>query len=313
MVNRLPGSRTTLAAFAGAAVLLIMSAQPGAAETGGTPATEQILDTGRDQAARMTVDVLINSQGPFKFLVDTGADRSVVSKDLADRLGLPSGGAARLLSISGIDRVETATIEHMDVGSRRIASINAPVLEEAHLGTSGILGIDALANQHVVMDFKSDRMTIGSSAAKPPAERAEDRDAIVVRARRRHGQLILVDASIDGERVDMIIDSGAQYSIGNSALLRRLGARATVKAPTTLVSVTGDEIPAGFATVPEMKIGGVRVRDASVVFADVHPFKRFGLLRRPAMLLGMDLLKSFERVSVDFANRKVRFLLADSR
>jgi hypothetical protein len=46
-----------------------------------------------------------------------------------------------------------------------------------------------------------------------------------------------------------------------------------------------------------------------VAFADAHPFKRFGLLDRPAMLLGMDTLRVFHRVSVDFAQRKVRFLL----
>jgi hypothetical protein len=47
------------------------------------------------------------------------------------------------------------------------------------------------------------------------------------------------------------------------------------------------------------------------VFADAHPFKRFDLLKRPAMLLGMDTLRAFRRVSVDFAARKVRFLLPD--
>jgi hypothetical protein len=34
----------------------------------------------------MTVDVAVGAQGPFRFLVDTAADRSAVSRQLAARL-----------------------------------------------------------------------------------------------------------------------------------------------------------------------------------------------------------------------------------
>ena len=40
--------------------------------------------------------------------------------------------------------------------------------------------------------------------------------------------------------------------------------------------------------------------------------RRLRLLDRPAVLLGMDALRLFRRVSVDFANRRVRLLLPDS-
>ena len=46
-----------------------------------------------------------------------------------------------------------------------------------------------------------------------------------------------------------------------------------------------------------------------IAFADVPPFKVFGLADQPALLLGTDLLETFRRVSLDFAARKVRFQL----
>jgi hypothetical protein len=46
-----------------------------------------------------------------------------------------------------------------------------------------------------------------------------------------------------------------------------------------------------------------------VAITDSEVFRRLGLEDKPALLLGMDVLRSFERVSVDFANRKVRFRL----
>jgi hypothetical protein len=63
------------------------------------------------------------------------------------------------------------------------------------------------------------------------------------------------------------------------------------------------------ATVPELELGPVTLRDVPIAFADVPPFKLFGLADEPALLLGTDLLENFQRVSLDFRARKVRFQL----
>ena len=51
------------------------------------------------------------------------------------------------------------------------------------------------------------------------------------------------------------------------------------------------------------------LRDVPMAFADVPPFKLFGLSDEPALLLGTDILENFRRVSLDFRARKVRFQL----
>ena len=61
-----------------------------------------------------------------------------------------------------------------------------------------------------------------------------------------------------------------------------------------------------------MRIGGIDINNIPIAFADVHPFRQLQLLDRPAVLLGMDALRLFNRVSVDFANRRVRLLTPDS-
>ena len=50
-----------------------------------------------------------------------------------------------------------------------------------------------------------------------------------------------------------------------------------------------------------------------IAFADVPPFKVFGLTDEPALLLGTDILETFRRVSLDFRARKVRFQLKRCR
>jgi hypothetical protein len=50
------------------------------------------------------------------------------------------------------------------------------------------------------------------------------------------------------------------------------------------------------------------MQNVVIAFDDAHAFDRFGLSNKPAMLLGMDIMQGFDRVSVDFARRKVRLL-----
>ena len=49
--------------------------------------------------------------------------------------------------------------------------------------------------------------------------------------------------------------------------------------------------------------------DLSVAFADAHIFRQLDLDDRPALLLGMNAMKAFDRISIDFAAKKVRFVL----
>jgi hypothetical protein len=44
-----------------------------------------------------------------------------------------------------------------------------------------------------------------------------------------------------------------------------------------------------------------------MTFADNYAFTALNLADRPAILLGMDALKLFDRVLIDFSNRRVGF------
>ena len=63
------------------------------------------------------------------------------------------------------------------------------------------------------------------------------------------------------------------------------------------------------ATVPILRLGPVTLQDVPIAFADLPPFKLFGLSDGPALLLGTDLLETFRRVSLDFKARRIRFQL----
>jgi len=275
-----------------------------------TPADVDLVALGTDRSDRMTVPVRVADSAEFPFVIDTGAERTVISRQLAAHLKLPAGPVRNLITVTGTGKVNTVIVPHLELSGTRVKEIEAPALDQAHIGAHGMIGIDSLKSRRVMIDFKKNQMKV------VPSRRAEDSDpdTIVVTARSKFGQLILVDARFLGERVRVIVDTGAQTSIGNMALLNRLQKRRklAVLQPVTLTGVTGQSIVAHYAQVDRIQIGGVDMNNIPVAFTDAEPFRRFGLANRPALLLGMDALRLFEHVSVDFANRQVRFRFGDS-
>src|SRR6476660_457383 len=72
---------------------------------------------------RMTVSALIDGKGPFRFLVDTGADRSVLAADLAQELGLLGGEDVVVQGSSRSIPASTALLRSLKVGSVEISDI----------------------------------------------------------------------------------------------------------------------------------------------------------------------------------------------
>jgi predicted aspartyl protease len=306
--------------YAGIAAALILSSpsmgQQQTGETGTRLPDQQSAETlgyvPDAETARMTVPVSIEGQGPYRFVVDTGAERTIISRELARELDLRQGRTATVHSMTEVSRIGTVVIPGLTIGSRTVSDIHAPALARQNLGAAGMLGVDSLQSQRVVFDFERQEMTIS------PAARREERwptdGTIVVTGRRHYGRLVLVDAQVDGQRVWVIIDSGSQVSVANTALrdaLRRRGRLGPTR-EIQLISVTGGRMNADYAVARRIRIGGIDIVSMPLAFADVHPFRQLQLTDRPALLLGMDALQLFDRVSVDFVRRRMRVLLDDS-
>ena len=276
-----------------------------AAPAGGT----ESFATSEDRSARLTIPVRVDGQGPYPFVVDTGANRSVISRELAITLKLPPGPQVALDDALVHERVDTVLIDRLDVGRRQIRALDAPVLPARDLGADGMLGIDSLRGQHVVLDFKGKRLLVAPSGTANDDFTA---NATIVEGRRRFGQLVLVDAESQTKPVFVILDSGAQNTIGNDALRRlmRFGTRRGATLPVDrLISVTGRQTPVEIDEMPEIRLGEVTIQHAPVAYASLHTFTQFGLDDRPALLLGMDVLRVFRSVSIDFRRREVLFVL----
>jgi hypothetical protein len=260
---------------------------------------------------RLTVQVRVNGRGPYNFIVDSGADTSVVGLRIARDLQLPLGTPAILNSMTARNIVDRVKVEELTLGTSTVRNLQLPALRELDVGGQGMIGIDALVQQRLMMDFEKRLIKVEDARIPEPPIRPGD---IVVTARRYRGQLILTHVRAAGLPLDAVIDTGTQITIGNLALRNKLIRRNRDKFATIAVTgVTGATVKLELAKIAELKLGPVTLRDVPMAFADVPPFKMFGLSDEPALLLGTDILESFRRVSLDFRARKVRFQLRRCR
>ena len=297
----LAGAAAMLAA-AGAIVPPAAPAQPGQ-QPADDPTETEILALESDRYRRLTVPVTIGSQGPFQFMIDTGAQATVLSRDLADRLELFDRQSATLVGMASRKSVETTTVPNFGLGNRRFYIQTAPLIEGTYIGgADGILGVDSLQNQRVLIDFEKQRLS-DADAEELGGNRGYE---IIVKARRRLGQLIITQARLDGVRVAVIVDTGAQGSVGNPALMARLR-NARGLGEVEMTDVNGQELSGPVKMAGELVVGRASVRNFPILFADSPPFRSLGLSEEPAMILGMAELKLFRRVAIDFKTQRILF------
>ncbi len=279
----------------------------------------EVLRGRRDLTSRLATPVYINGKGPFAFVVDTGANRSVMAAELAAELGLPAGRPARIHGIVGLQDAATVNVQSFTAGKLRLPIADVPVLRREDLGCDGFLGLDAFRNRCVAFDFRRGQVSIlpgGFGALDARGSDASLTSDVVVRARGRFGQLTIAQAEVVDERISCFIDSGAQLSVGNLAMRRILKARTADRgfAPIQVVlyGATGQQARGEVAQVPRLGVGALRFTNFNMCFADLHTFSLWGMQDRPAMMMGMDLLSLFQLVMVDFSQNAVRFRMAQA-
>lgn len=265
----------------------------------------------------MTAPVMLEDWGPFPFVVDTGANTSVIADTLAARLSLPIVGQAAVHGILGVEQAPLTRIRRLSIGEVSSKISRMPVLPHQQLGAEGLVGVDVLKNRRLTLNFHEKRLEIARSPSMDPVSASrlngalDSGSAFVAPARFRFGQLVIVDGEVSGVKVIAFIDSGSQVTVGNLALKTavvqsdRAFAARLVSAP--LISATGQTVMAQLAPLPRLRLGGLRVSNMTTAFADLHIFALWNLLDTPAVLIGVDVLRYFRSVTIDYGLKRVVF------
>ena len=265
-------------------------------------------------AARLTVPVQINGKGPYRFVVDTGADRTVLATEVAVELGLVHGPRVLLNGVVQTTIVDTVSIRHLAFGSIASGNFSVPTVSRALLDADGYLGLDFLDDHRVTFDFKGGLLQVSDSRPKLSADWTRPSEARI-HTFGSGGHLRSLDCKVDGVSSAAFVDSGAEVSAANGPLLAALARRNPafgVIGNMNLIDITGGQIQGKVAMVKQIRLPGLAFADCPLVIANFQVFKAWGLTRSPALLIGMNVLRQFSRVSIDYRLKELRFDLASS-
>jgi len=291
---------------------------PPAIPSGAPPAP---IGTAIDPNQHLAIEVMLDSQGPFRFVVDTGADRSVLAEDVAGALGLATGHHVLVEGIIRTIPAVTVPVRSMTFGAVERRNLDLPVLPRALLGADGYLGLDVIGEHRVTFDFDRHDLTIEESHLELSAGETQ---AIIdnkgtaqrstIHAVGSYGHLKSFQCDVDGVASAAFLDSGAQVTIGNSRLARELRDRNSqlIELGTVpITGVTGGQVMGEVVSIEKIRLADISFKAKVMVIADLAVFETWSLADRPALMLGMNYLSRFSKVTIDYALRQFHFELAD--
>jgi predicted aspartyl protease len=302
-------SRRRLLAYGASAIALAPSLARAASATPPSPQSSTI-EGSQDTSDRLTLPTLIDGKGPYPFVVDTGADRSVIASDVAASLGLQQ---THDIIVQGITRalpMPTVRLKNLSFGNIVIDTLNTPILPREWLGAAGYLGLDAIAGRRVTFDFLHHKLTVAYSGNSTDWVRPNE---VVVRVDGANGRLKAVDCRVEGVPAYAFVDSGAQISICNTCLfseLQKNGASYLKNITIPLLGVTGGQVLGQVTSISDIRLGGLAILRSTLAVSDLDVFNQWGLSDKPALFLGMNFLRQTSTFTIDYRHKELRFKLA---
>jgi aspartyl protease len=262
-----------------------------------------------DRIGRVMAPVFVNDVGPFAFVIDTGASSSVISPRVVARLALqPDPARSKLLrGITGSEVVPTVAVHTISAGEITLRQSFLPVVEpRVFADADGIFGADAFTQGCLYVNFLESRVSILRKGCPRVGDTWE-----TLRAELRFGGLPVVHARVGRTPVLAIIDTGAERSLGNRALLVAAGLEPALKDPNTqrqVFAATSQAVFGNLLPAPPVSLGGIDIGNLRLVFGDFEVFQMWGAADVPAIVLGMDVLGTTQALMIDYKKSEFRLL-----
>jgi len=265
---------------------------------------------------RFITQVMINGQGPFAFVIDTGSSRTVLYEHTRARLGLTpvSHEKITVYTLAGMTTAEPYLLTEFALSAERIRNLTAVVVPDPKRAgdePDGVLGIDVLEKYLLVFDRPAGRFKL-FARGEPVPEPYNSWRAIHIAPRRLPE--ISVDfwfftAYFEQKISTAVLDLGAGLTIINWRLAHdlRIWRYRFPSSSDEMRDVVGGRSPVVRLQGVTVDVRGRRWRSQTVLIADARLFDLLGMSGKAASVIGAGLLAR-DSFAVDFEGR--RLLLA---
>lgn len=259
------------------------------------------------ESGHLLIPVRVNGQGPFDFVVDTGASITAILRPLREQLGLQGAPApGQLQGVSGAVSVPFFMLESLETDGRvktKPPAVGIDALPQ-NPQAKGVIGADFISDYVADFDIPGQTFTLRDRSTDMLAKGSWT----VVPFTLNEARFPVIQGSLDGKPVTMVLDTGARRSLINWAAARQFGVApgdSSLRAdPEPLRGITAHAIPAVTRDFTGLAAGSQVLAPQNLRIADVPVFQNFGMADKPAMILGMDKLSQLHLV-VDYPRNRL--------
>ena len=252
--------------------------------------------------------VSVNGQGPFEFILDTGAGTSLLSPELAQKIGAKIIGAKEGQSAGGKVSVSLAKVDSLAVGETRRGDVDVGIVDLSHIGKTigakidGDLGYNFFDRFQITIDYSNCEIRFDDSKGVEyfgAAARAE----MPLRLANPAKPLILVDTYLNGRGpFQFAIDTGTSTTAIAPELAKQLGLAGSPIGPAT---TGGSQVDVTAASLQSFAIGRAKVANMAVVVADFFTVLSQAVGVKLDGIVGYNFLRNY-KVVIDYPNEILR-------
>ncbi len=247
----------------------------------------------------------INEKGPFEFLLDTGANMSLLTKDLAQKISVEEIEQKEALGAAGKKiKASLGKVDSISVGNINENDIQIGILDELPKCIGhGVIGYNFLKNYILAIDYPKQKLILATTAIDQH-ENHQNPANMIFKIANPERPLIFVDAHVNQQdSFQFILDTGASHTVISPNLAMQMG----IEGDNSAAAMgAGGAVQNSIANIASLSVGHVCVEKMMVLIADIFSGLGQAVGSEIDGILGYDFLNQFKLV-IDFPQQLLRF------
>ena len=249
--------------------------------------------------------VEVNGEGPFEFVLDTGAGTSLLSSELGRKLGVQIIRSKEGQSAGGAVSVSLAKVNSLGVASAKLDDVDVGLVDLSHIGKAvgakidGDLGYNFLKHFRITLDYRKNEIRFDDPKRLELVGRATAVTEVAMRLANPAKPLILVDVYANGRGpFQFAIDTGTSTTAITPDLAKQLG---VASSPIGPVTTGGAHVDVTAGTLQSFQVGGARIDNLAVIVADFFAMLSKAIGAKLDGIVGYNFLRNY-KVALDYPN-----------
>ena len=249
--------------------------------------------------------VVVNGEGPFEFILDTGAGTSLLSSDLGKQLGIKIVGSKEGQSAGGAVSVSLAKVSSLAVASAKLTNVDVGLVDLSHIGKTigakidGDLGYNFLKHFRITIDYRKSKIRFEDPKRSEMIGQSTAVTEVALRLAHPAKPLILVDVYANGSGpFQFAVDTGTSTTAITPGMAKQLGVANSPIGPATTGGAPVD-VTAG--VLSSFQVGGARIDNFAVVVADFFAMLSNAIGTKLDGIVGYNFLRNY-KVVLDYPN-----------